>query len=194
MKQQSLLPETGGQKEAFERLKAGRITLRYPFPASGPRWMLITLCYAHSSFQPSSWVEQIHFQYLLKAFQLLHTVRPAHCKILTSILSLHPLNVIFTPTSVVTNKSISRHYPLSWRDEITLQWKPFLMELQLLCLLPSGTPEAESMITFPGLSLDRILCVRLRTWPRTYIKEQQTSDFSDKHSHWGVCFVLFLEQ
>ena len=25
MKQQSLLPETGGQKEAFERLKAGRI-------------------------------------------------------------------------------------------------------------------------------------------------------------------------
>ena len=31
MKQQSLLPETGGQKEAFERLKAGRITLCYPF-------------------------------------------------------------------------------------------------------------------------------------------------------------------
>ena len=34
--------------------------------------MLITLCYAHPSFQPSSWVEQIHFQYLLNAFQLLH--------------------------------------------------------------------------------------------------------------------------
>ena len=27
MKQQSLLSETGGQKEAFERLKAGLITL-----------------------------------------------------------------------------------------------------------------------------------------------------------------------
>ena len=48
------------------------ITLRYPFPASGTRWTLITLCYARSSFQPLSWVEQIHFQYLLKAFQLLH--------------------------------------------------------------------------------------------------------------------------
>ena len=35
MKQQSLLPETGGQKEDFERLKAGHITLRYPFPALG---------------------------------------------------------------------------------------------------------------------------------------------------------------
>ena len=37
MKQQSLLPETGGQKEAFERLKAGRMTLRRPFPALGTR-------------------------------------------------------------------------------------------------------------------------------------------------------------
>ena len=37
MKQQSLLSETGGQKEAFEHLKAGRITLDYPFPASGTR-------------------------------------------------------------------------------------------------------------------------------------------------------------
>ena len=37
MKQQSLLSETGGQKEAFERLKAGRITLHYPFPALGTR-------------------------------------------------------------------------------------------------------------------------------------------------------------
>ena len=35
MKQQSLLPETGGQKEASERLKAGRMTLRHPFPALG---------------------------------------------------------------------------------------------------------------------------------------------------------------
>ena len=35
MKQQSLLPETGGQKEAFEHLQAGHITLPYPFPASG---------------------------------------------------------------------------------------------------------------------------------------------------------------
>ena len=74
----------------------------------------------------------------------LSAVHPVLCRILSSILGLHPLNVIFTPTSVVTNKSISRHYPLSWRDEITLQWKPFLMELQLLFLLPSGTPEAES--------------------------------------------------
>ena len=73
MKQQSLLSETGGQKEAFEHLKVGRITLRYPFPASGTRWTLITLCYARSSFQPSLRVEQIHFQYLLKAFQLLHS-------------------------------------------------------------------------------------------------------------------------
>ena len=72
MKQQSLLSETGGQKEAFKCLKAGRITLRYPFPASGTRWTLITLCYARSSFQPSLRMEQIHFQYLLKAFQLLH--------------------------------------------------------------------------------------------------------------------------
>ena len=72
MKQQSLLSETGGQKEAFECLTARRITLRYPFAASGTRWPLITLCYARSSFQPSSWVEKIHFQYLLKAFQLLH--------------------------------------------------------------------------------------------------------------------------
>ena len=73
MKQQSLLPETGGQKEAFKCLKAWRITLPYPFPASGTWWTRITLCYARSSFQPSSWVEQIHSQYLLKAFQLLHT-------------------------------------------------------------------------------------------------------------------------
>ena len=35
MKQQSLLSETGGQKEAFERLKARHITLHYLFPALG---------------------------------------------------------------------------------------------------------------------------------------------------------------
>ena len=29
MKQLSLLPETGGQKEAFERLKAGSMALRH---------------------------------------------------------------------------------------------------------------------------------------------------------------------
>ena len=35
MKQQSLLSETGGQKEVFERLKAGSKTPRYPFLALG---------------------------------------------------------------------------------------------------------------------------------------------------------------
>ena len=37
MKQESLLSETGGQKEAFERLKAGRMTLGRQFPALGTR-------------------------------------------------------------------------------------------------------------------------------------------------------------
>ena len=37
MKQQSLLPQTGGQKEASERLKAGRMTLGRQFPALGTR-------------------------------------------------------------------------------------------------------------------------------------------------------------
>ena len=52
--------------------RQGILTLRHLFPALGTQWILITLCYAHPSFQPSSWVEQIHFQYLLNAFQLLH--------------------------------------------------------------------------------------------------------------------------
>ena len=35
MKQQSLLSETGGQKEAFERLKAGRIDPSSSVPSPG---------------------------------------------------------------------------------------------------------------------------------------------------------------
>ena len=72
MKQQSLLSETGGQQEAFEHLKAGSIDPSSSVPSLGHSVNTHNPCYARPSFQPSSGVEQIHFQYLLKAFQLLH--------------------------------------------------------------------------------------------------------------------------